>query len=62
MIVDKRVVDEWIEEFKRLSPVVTDGMDFTPAAQIAVDCGISPLAVLHRIESMSIEDVAEMAQ
>lgn len=54
-------VDEWIEEFKSLSPVETDGMDFAPAAEIAVECGISPMAVLHHIASMSREDLADIA-
>lgn len=58
----KKLVDEWIEEFKRLSPVETDGMNLEEAAEIAVGCGISPLAVLHHIASVSREAVAEMAE
>lgn len=56
MIVD---IEEWIEEFKRISPVDTDGMDFTPAAEIAVSFGISPIAVLHHIAIMSHEKVTD---
>lgn len=54
-------IDEWIAEFKRLSPVDTDGMDFTPAAKIAVACGISPLAVLKHIASMSRDEIDSQA-
>jgi hypothetical protein len=54
-------VDEWIEEFKSLSPVDTDGMDFEPAAEIAVECGVSPLAVLQYIASMSRDKIDSQA-
>lgn len=53
-------LDEWIAEFKSLSPVDTDGMDFAPAAEIAVECGISPLAVLQHIASMSRDEMTAL--
>jgi hypothetical protein len=50
-------IDEWIAEFKRLSPVDTDGIDFAPTAKLSIACGISPLAVLKHIASMSRDKI-----
>lgn len=55
-------VDEWIDEFKSLSPVDTDGMDFEQAAMIAVECGVSPLAVIQHIAYMTQKDIEERAK
>lgn len=55
-------VDEWIDEFKSLSPVDTDGMDFFEDAEIAVECGVSPLAVLQHIACMTRKDIEERAK
>lgn len=52
-------VDEWIEEFNILSPVDTDGMDLFEAAEIVVECGVSPLAVLQHIAFMTRKDIEE---